>query len=80
MAENPRTTSARDHDDTDLIEGMIPGGDAVVGSSGGNLQTDVGSRDDLEHAIKEPGGTSRPEKADDMANDQSYRSSRAPGA
>ena len=76
MAENPRTTSARDHDDTDLIEGMIPGGEAQVGSAGGKLQTDVGSRDDLEHSIDEPGGTSRPQKADDMANDQSYRADR----
>ena len=76
MAENPRTTSARDNDDTDLIEGMIPAGDAVVGSSGGRLQTDIGSQDDLEHSIDEPGGTTRPEKADDMANDQSYPSDR----
>ena len=76
MAENPRTASARDHDDTDLIEGMIPAGDAQVGSAGGKLQTDVGSQDDLDHSIKDPGGTTRPEKADDTANDQSYRSDR----
>ncbi len=76
MAENPRTESARDHDDTDLIEGMIPAGDAQVGSAGGKLQTDVGSQDDLDHAIDDPGGTTRPEKADDMANNQSYPSDR----
>ena len=76
MAENPRTQSARDHDDTDLIEGMIPAGEAQSSSAGGRLQTDVGSQDDLEHSIKEPGGTTRPEKADDMANDQSYRADR----
>ena len=76
MAENPRTESARAHDDTDLIEGMIPAGDAVAGSAGGRLQTDIGSQDDLDHSIQDPGGTTRPENADDMANDQSYRADR----
>lgn len=78
MAENPRTTSARDLDDTDLIEGMIPAGDAQVGSAGGRLQTDIGSQDDLIHSIEEPGGTTRPEKADDIANNQAYDSDRGP--
>ena len=76
MAETPRTTSARDHDDSDLIESMIPSGDAQVGSAGGNLQTDVGSQDDVKQAVTDPGGTTRPEKADDIANDQSYASDR----
>ena len=80
MAENPRTTSARDNDDTDLIEGLTAeGGGANASSAGGRLQTDVGSRDDVEHAVFEPGGTSRPEKSDDIANDQAYNSSRPRG-
>ena len=74
-----RTQDARDHDDSDLIDGMIDEGGANASSAGGRLQTDVGSRDDLEHAIFEPGGTSRPEKADDIANDQSRNSSRPRG-
>ncbi len=76
MAENPRTTSARDHDDTDLIEGMEPAGGAVASSSGGRLQTDVGSQNDLTRAIDDPDAMTRPEKADDIANNQAYDSDR----
>ncbi len=76
MAENPRTDSARDHDDTDLIEGMMPDADAVALSSGGRLQTDVGSQNDLTRAIDDPDAMTRPEKQDDIANDQAYRSDR----
>ena len=76
MIENPRTTSARDHDDTDLIEGMMPDADAVALSSGGRLQTDVGSQNDLTRAIDDPDAMTRPEKQDDSDNDQAYRSDR----
>ena len=79
MAENPRTDSARDHDDTDLIEGMIPAGDAVSSSAGGRLQTDIGSQADLTRAVDDPEADTRPEKADDMANDQSYPADRRGG-
>lgn len=78
MAENPRTTSARDHDDTDLIEGMIPDGDAVATSGGGRLQTDIGSKADLKRAIDDPEGDTRPEKQDDIDNGQAYPSGRGP--
>jgi hypothetical protein len=76
MAENPRTTTARDNDDTDLIEGMIAGGEAVPSSSGGRLQTDVGSQNDLTRAIDDPDALTRPQKDDDIANDQAYDSDR----
>ena len=76
MAENPRTTSARDHDDTDLIEGMDPEVDAVAGSAGGKLQRDVGSQADLTRAVDDPEADTRAEKADDIANNQSYASDR----
>lgn len=76
MAENPRTTSARDHDDTDLIEGMDPEVDAVAGAAGGKLQRDVGSQADLTRAVADPEADTRAEKADDMANDQSYPADR----
>ena len=76
MAENTRTTTARENDDTDLIEGMIPAGEAVVGSAGGNLQTDVGSKADLTRAVDDPDAMTRPEKADDIANNQAYDSDR----
>ena len=78
MTENPRTTSARDHDDTDLIEGMIPEGEAQSGSAGGRLQQDIGSAADLKRAVDDPEGDTRPEKADDIANNQAYESDRAP--
>ena len=78
MAENPRTTSARDHDDTDLIEGMNPEADAVAGSAGGRLQTDIGSKADLKRAVADPEGDTRPEKQDDIDNNQAYESSRGP--
>ena len=76
MAENPRTTSARDHDDSDLIEGMDPEADAVAGSAGGKLQRDVGSQADLTRAVDDPEAGTRVEKADDLANDQSYPADR----
>ena len=76
MTENPRTTAARDHDDSELIDAMIPSGTATAGSSGGALQTDIGSKADLRRAIDDPEADTRPEKADDIENDQAYRSDR----
>lgn len=76
MAENPRTTSARDHDDRELIEGMEPAGTAVASSAGGHLQTDVGSQADLTRAVADPEADTRAEKADDIANNQAYDSDR----
>ena len=76
MAENPRTESARAHDDTDLIEGMDPEVDAVAGSSGGKLAQEVGSKADLKRAVADPEATTRAEKADDMATGQSYAADR----
>jgi hypothetical protein len=76
MAENPRTESARAHDDSALIEGMEPNTEAVAGSAGGRLQTDVGSQNDLTRAVDDEDAMTRPEKADDMAADQSYRADR----
>jgi hypothetical protein len=76
MAENPRTTSARDHDDSELIEGMIPAGEAQTGSAGGRLQTDVSSQNDLTRAIDDEDALTRPQKDDDIAADQAYRADR----
>ena len=78
MAENPRTTTARDNDDTDLIEGMEPAGDAVPSSAGGRLQTDIGSQADLTRAVDDPDAMTRPTKEDDIGTDQAYRSDRGP--
>ena len=78
MAENPRTTSAREHDDHELIDAAIAEADtdAVAGSAGGHLQTDIGSQADLTRAIDDPDAATRPEKADDIANGQAYESDR----
>jgi hypothetical protein len=80
MAENPRTTSARDHDDSELIEGMETAGGAVPSSSGGRLQTDVGSQNDLVREIGDPDALTRPQKDDDINNNQAYRNARTPDA
>jgi hypothetical protein len=43
--ENPRTDAARSHDDKDIIEeASDEGAVSFGGSSGGNLQRDIGSR------------------------------------
>ena len=76
MSEQPRTAAARDHDDSELIDAMIPSGTATAGSSGGALQTDIGSQADLTRAVDDPEADVRPEKADDIANDQAYDSDR----
>jgi hypothetical protein len=46
--ENPRTDSARAHDDSDLIEQMTEA-PSFSGSAGGNLQRDIGTRAEVEH-------------------------------
>ena len=43
---------------------------AVAGSSGGSLQTDIGSQDDMKQGLGDSGSTTRPEKSDDIANNQ----------
>lgn len=80
MAENPRTTSARDNDDSAIIDAAVAEAevDAVTGSAGGHLQTDIGSQADLTRAVDDPAAMTRPEKADDIANDQAYDSDRGP--
>ena len=78
MAENPRTTSARDHDDKDVIEGMIPAGDAQAGTSGGALARDLGSRADLKQ-VDDPDGSTPLTKQADINADQAFRSPRPVG-
>jgi hypothetical protein len=68
--ENPRTTTARETDDHELIEGAIADGQPSFGSaSGGQLQRNVASAAE-EESIADPDGTRRVEKADDMEEDQ----------
>ena len=73
--ENPRTETARDTDDSALIEDQAPvtGGGS---SAGGNLQRDVGSRDELAE-IGEPEASTRVEKADTIEHGTEVRPDRA---
>ncbi len=76
MAEHPRTQSARDHDDKDVIEGMIPAGDATPSSAGGRLAQDVGSQADLKQ-VDDPDGSTGAEKQDKIDAGVAERSDRA---
>lgn len=80
MSENPRTTSARDHDDHEMIDQAsrdpVPG---TVGHAGGKLATDIGTQDDIKQAVGDPGDTTRPEKQDAINNDTAYPAVRRGG-
>ena len=75
MAEHPRTESARDHDDTDLIEGMEADTDAEESSGGGALARDVGSQADLKQ-VDDPAASTRATKQDDIDSGVTYDSDR----
>lgn len=72
MAENPRTTAARDHDDHELIDAAVADADTgiVGGTSANNLAHDVGSQNDLARAVDDPEAMTRPMKSDDIHNNQ----------
>ncbi|HEU0065950.1 MAG TPA: hypothetical protein VFQ57_01780 [Sphingomonas sp.] len=74
MAEYPRTTTARDTDDHDLIDAAIADADTqIVGSGGGvSLSGDIGTQNDLVRAVADPAAMTRPMKGDDIAHDQAY--------
>jgi hypothetical protein len=78
MAENPRTETARDHDDRELIEGMIAEGSATGGSSGGQLQRDVGSHNDLTQAVDDPEAHEAVSKQTAIDHDQARPADRGP--
>ena len=73
--EHPRTTSARDHDDRDLIEGMEDA-PAASGTSGGRLARDIASADE-EEGVGDPGSHHRVTKQDAIDNDTARRTNRA---
>ncbi|SEK29315.1 hypothetical protein SAMN05216382_0129 [Sphingomonas palmae] len=75
MTEQTRTDTARDHDDKDLIEGMIPAGEAQTGTSGGALARDIGSQADMK-TVTDPDGTTRATKQDDIDAGVAYDSDR----
>lgn len=66
---NDRAETARRTDDSDLIEKMVDAPDFGL-SSGGNLQRDIGSRDEVDKQVGDGEGVTRvlgsdkPEQAD----------------
>ena len=56
MDDNERTESAREHDDSDLIEGMKDAPDQG-GRSAHGVSRNVGTRDELKQAVGEGGVT-----------------------
>ncbi|PAX08449.1 hypothetical protein [Sphingomonas lenta] len=70
MAENPRTTAARDNDDSDIIEAAAdlptPG---HSNASGHGIAADVASQAELA-AVTDPESRVRPQKDDDIHHDQ----------
>jgi hypothetical protein len=73
-----RTETARDHDDSAMIDNVVKAPDGA-GSSGGNLQRDVGTQGEL-HRVDDPDSHERATKQDDIDNNQAYPSDRARGA
>jgi len=56
--DNKRADSARDHDDSDVIDSM-ESGPSHSGASGGNLQRDVASQAEEEHEVGDKTGVTR---------------------
>lgn len=61
--ENPRTESARRHDDSQLIDAM-EGAPGQGGAKGGNLQRDLASRAEEEHLTGDDEGVTRVHASD----------------
>lgn len=68
--ENRRTETARDHDDSDIIENAERAPD-TVGRAGGNLDRDVGTDAEAER-VQKPDGHTRVTKQDDTDNNVRY--------
>jgi hypothetical protein len=58
-----RAETAKRHDDSDIIEAMEDG-PGFGGSHGGNLQRDIGSRDELKEEVGEGDGVTRVRDSD----------------
>ena len=68
--ENRRTETARENDDSDLIEDAERA-PSQQGSSGGNLQRDVGTQAS-EERVRDPEAMEGVTKEDDIAHAQRY--------
>ena len=70
--ENPRTTSARDHDDHEIIDaaGELPTPGAI-GGGGGGIGEDVNTQDELAQ-VSDPDHHQRVTKTNDIGNGQAF--------
>jgi len=71
---NNRTDTARDHDDSALID-RATRAPSQAGSSGGNLQRDVATEDELDR-VADPENSERVTKDRAIDNNDAYRSRR----
>ena len=65
--EDRRTQSARENDDSDIIDVASEAPDQA-GRAGGGLGRDVGTQDELKRAVEDPDGHTRAKKQDDIDN------------
>jgi hypothetical protein len=70
--DNRRTESARDNDDSELIDRAEPAPNQG-GTSGGNLQEDVATQAELER-VRDPEAMEGVDKQDDIDRGQAYSS------
>lgn len=68
--DNRRTDTARENDDSDIIDRVEPT-PHQGGSSGGNLQEDVATRAELER-VRDPEAREGVDKQDDIDHQQRY--------
>jgi hypothetical protein len=68
--ENRRTDTARENDDSDIIERIEPA-PSQSGSSGGNLQEDIATQAELER-VRDPEALEGVDKQDDINHQQRY--------
>jgi hypothetical protein len=72
--DNRRTDTAREHDDSDIIDRVEPA-PSQGGSSGGNLQEDVATQAELER-VRDPEAREGVDKQDDFDHQQRYENRR----
>ena len=72
--DNRRTDTARENNDSDLIDGIEPT-PPQGGSSGGNLQEDVATEAELER-VRDPEALEGVDKQDDIDHAQRYENRR----
>lgn len=72
--ENPRTESARENDDSDIIDRAEPA-PGQGGTSGGNLQEDIATRAELER-VRDPEAREGVDKQNDIDHQQRYETDR----